>query len=314
MKKTILANNQEKNAIVILGATATGKTSLAVKCAEQLSGEIISADSRQVYKELNLGAGKDLNEYGEVKYHLIDICDLTTEYNVFNFQKNCVEAFEKIQKSNRLPIIAGGTGLYLSSVLQDYNLVHVPENPTLRANLERLSLAELAEKLTSLNPNLHNKTDLEDKKRAIRAIELEMHKRENPELYKKEIDKKIIEGFVFRIEFPRAILRERIRRRLDERIKLGMLDEVKSCLKKYGEERILKLGLEYKYSTLFLRGDFSFEEYFEKLFTAICQFAKRQETWFRKMQREGVKIISIQGGNTEQMFNELLEHFYSLKN
>ncbi|MEL3909095.1 MAG: tRNA (adenosine(37)-N6)-dimethylallyltransferase MiaA [Treponemataceae bacterium] len=309
MKNSSDTNNTEENkAIVILGATATGKTSLAVKCAEKLSGEIISADSRQVYKELNLGAGKDLDEYGEVKYHLIDICDLNSEYNVFNFQKDCFEAFEKIKKANRLPIIAGGTGLYLSSVLQGYKLVHVPKNPKLRANLEQLSLAELAEKLIGLNPNLHNKTDLEDRARAIRAIELEVHKRENSRLYKNEAPKKI-EAFVFRIDFPRAVLRERIRKRLDERIKQGMLDEVKSCIEKYGEERILKLGLEYKHSSFFLRGDYNFEEYFEKLYIAICQFAKRQETWFRKMEREGVKIISLKGGNTERMLNELLKHY-----
>lgn len=300
----------KKNAIVILGATATGKTSLAVVCAKKFSGEIISADSRQVYRELTIGSGKDLSEYTGVLYHLIDICDLHTEYNVFNFRRDCLFAFDKITQKNKLPIIAGGTGLYLNSILQNYAMPEVPLNESLRAELELLSLDELASLLKSLNPNLHNTTDLEDRNRAIRAIEIEQFKRSNANTENAKSETNMpIKPIVFKIAFERAVLHQRIKARLEQRIAEGMIDEVRQCIQQYGEMRILKLGLEYRFTALFLRGEYTFDEYIEKLTAAIRQFAKRQETWFRKMEREGVKMIPLDGANKPSMLETIEREF-----
>lgn len=298
---------QQKNALVILGATATGKTALAVACAKKFSGEIISADSRQVYRELTIGSGKDLTEYTGVPYHLIDICDLHTEYNVFNFQRDCVTAFDKIVRKKKLPIIAGGTGLYLNSILQQYALLEVPVDSALRSTLETKPLEELEAILKNLNPKLHNTTDLEDRQRAIRAIEIAQFKIAHAQ---KTDDRQTetptpITPLVFKITFDRSVLRKRIRNRLETRLDEGLIDEVRNCVQQYGEQRILKLGLEYKYTTLFLKGEYTYEEYVEKLFTAICQFAKRQETWFRKMEREGVAMIPLDGTDKEQMLRTI---------
>lgn len=294
------------NLIVILGATATGKTSLAVHCAKEFFGEIISADSRQVYKELNIGSGKDLNEYGNIKYHLIDICDLNSEYNVFNFQNDCNLAFDKIAIQNKLPIIAGGTGLYLNSILSNYNLQKVPTNVKLRNELKNLSQDELSKILLQLNPNLHNKTDLTIRDRTIRAIEIATHKSKNPN---PKVENKI-KPLIFQIIFERNILRKRILNRLTERLKQGLIEEVEYCIQTYGSERILRLGLEYKFTTLFLKGVYNYNEYFQKLYTSICQFAKRQETWFRKMKRDGVKIINLDGSDKLAMFKTITEKMH----
>lgn len=295
----------DKNAVVILGATASGKTSLAVKIAKLFNGEIISADSRQVYKELTLGSGKDLAEYGNIPYHIIDLCTLDNEYTVFNFQEDCLKAFDAITKRKRLSIIAGGTALYLNSILSNYNLLYVPENSLLREKLKQYSQSNLAKMLLELNPNLHNKTDLEIRERTIRAIEIALYKKENPQSKNEESPAKKIKAITFKIVFPRSLLRERIRKRLEERIDAGMIEEVKSVLEKYGTERVLRLGLEYRFTTLLLKSQLSYDEYFEKLYRAICQFAKRQETWFRKMQREGIKMIELDGMDTAKMLESI---------
>lgn len=298
-------NKKNFNAVVILGPTASGKTSLAVQVAKALGGEIISADSRQVYRELNLGSGKDLDEYDGIPYHLIDICTLAEEYNVFNFQNDCLKAFDEIQRRGALPLIAGGTALYLNAILRDYQLVPVPENGALRERLQTYSQEELAALLLRLNPQLHNKTDLEIRERTIRAIEIAEYKGRQTETPLDKANK--IQALIFKINFPRALLRERIKRRLRARIDAGMIDEVTRILDKYGEQRVLRLGLEYKFTALYLQGAFLADEYFEKLYTAICQFAKRQETWFRKMQREGVSMIELDGENIETMVHTILD-------
>lgn len=282
--------------IVILGATATGKTRLAVNWAEKYSGEIISADSRQVYKELNIGSGKDLDEYRTVPYHLIDICDLNSEYNVFNFQRDCLEAVKDITSRNKLPIICGGTGLYLNSILSHYQLMAVPENPQLRAELASYTQEQLAQLLSSLNPALHNKTDLEIRERSIRAIEIALYKKSHCMQEQPKITAQ-----VFKLCFDRDILHQRIKVRLLKRLDEGMIEEVRSILNCYPLERILRLGLEYKFTALYLKGELSYEAYVQDLYHAICQFAKRQETWFRKMQRDGVKMIEIDGDNPEML-------------
>ncbi len=281
------------NSIVVLGATATGKTSYAVKLAKEYNGEIISVDSRQVYTGLDLGTGKDLIEYGDIPYHLIDICDLSREYNVFDFQNDAYSAFRKIQARNKLPIFAGGTGLYLDAIIRKYELIPVPENCELREKLNGKSLQELRELLYSLKIELHNSTDLEQKDRIIRAIEIAEYNKANPnareELLKKMPD---IKPKIIGLKFDRPVLRQRIKTRLLQRIKDGMIEEVEGLHRAGASwERLKSLGLEYRYTAFFLQGKIEKkDEYIAKLFQAICKFAKRQETWFRRMEKKGVSI------------------------
>ncbi len=290
--------NGTYNAVVVLGATATGKTAYAVKLAEENSGEIISADSRQVYKNLNLGTGKDLFEYGNIPYHLIDICTLEKEYTVFDFQNGAYEAFTAIIAKNKLPIFAGGTGLYLDAVIRSYNLIPVPENKELRHNLQNKTLKELQETLLSLKPEIHNKTDLEQRERLLRAIEIADYNKTHPDAGKLSAARRPdIKPFIVGLRFPRSVLRSRIRTRLLKRIDLGMIEEVKNL---NGDgvswQRLESLGLEYKFTALYLQGKIqSKEEYIESLYKAICRFAKRQETWFRRMEKKGVEIRWIEG-------------------
>ncbi|PIE98137.1 MAG: tRNA (adenosine(37)-N6)-dimethylallyltransferase MiaA [Treponema sp.] len=305
--KQIETKTDDVNSIVILGATATGKTSLAVLLAKKLNGEIISVDSRQVYRKLDIGSGKDLSEYGNIPYHVIDICDLDSEYNVYNFQKDFYNTFPEIINRKALPIIAGGTGLYLDSVLRNYQLVTVPENTALREELKIKSIEELANMLLDLNPNLHNKTDLLIPERAIRAIEIAVYKKENPCKFLKESPVKV-SPLIFGIFFEREALRNRIKTRLLARLDCGMIDEVQDLLKSgVSSERLIALGLEYKYTTEYLQNKFTgFDEYVTKLHQAICRFAKRQETWFRRMERFGVNIIHIDGSDTQTMFSQIM--------
>ncbi|MCI6798539.1 MAG: tRNA (adenosine(37)-N6)-dimethylallyltransferase MiaA [Spirochaetia bacterium] len=301
------------NSIVLLGPTASGKTSLAVRLAYNFNLEIISADSRQVYKSLDLGSGKDLDEYNysgkNIPYHLIDVTDLNSEYNVFDFTKDFYRAFKNITGRNIIPLIAGGTGMYLDAVIRKYELVEVPENPEFHQNLLSKPLEELSKLLLSLKPDLHNKTDLEDKARVIKAIEIASYMQSDEYLKNKEELLKLpdIQPLILGTSLERPLLRENIKKRLDERFAQGMIEEVENLHKQgFSYERMERLGLEYRFISEYLEGKItSKEELSEKLYTAICQFAKRQETWFRGMERKGVKINWLTKENSQDLkFNE----------
>ena len=265
---------------------------MGVRIARALNGEIISADSRQVYRGMDLGTGKDLKEYGEVPYHLIDIVDPGYEFSVFEFQRRFVPAFLGIQDRGKLPIMVGGTGLYLEAVLKGFRFAEVPMNPKLRAELARLSLEDLADHLKAINPSLHNTTDLRLRERVIRAIEIAQFQGD-PSSQPSLPD---LSPIVFGIRWPKDMLCQRISRRLRERINQGMMEEIKH-LNKAGIsfEKLDFYGLEYRYGAMYLQGQITKNDLFQKLNSAIRQFAKRQETWFRRMERLGTRIHWIAG-------------------
>jgi len=285
--------------IIILGPTATGKTAIATRLAYEINGEIISADSRQVFKGMDIGTGKDLSEYtingSQIPYHLIDIVEPGTEYSVFNFQKDCYRAYDQILENRKNPILCGGTGLYLESVIRAYPMVNVPENSELRALLAKKTLQELAEILVQFK-KLHNHTDTENRERVERAIEIETFYRDFPELVQQS--KKIIQPIsVFGIYHDRTVIRNRITIRLKQRLESGMIDEVKSIHDNgVSYERLQKYGLEYKFVSLYLQNKISYDALFSELNIAIHQFAKRQSTWFRRMEKNGIQINWIEGG------------------
>ncbi|SHJ07097.1 tRNA dimethylallyltransferase [Malonomonas rubra DSM 5091] len=294
---------KEKNLLVILGATAGGKTGLAVQAAKKFECEIISADSRQVYRGMDLGTGKDLDEYGDVPYHLIDIAEPGSEYNVFQFQRDCFAALEDVWQRDKLPIICGGTGMYLDAVLRGYRLIEVPENRQLRSELQPLSDKQLREKLLQLKPEQHNRTDLDDRPRLIRAIEIALGEQAAeadlaplPEL----------RPLVFGLRWPREVLRQRIATRLMQRFDEGMIEEVQQ-LHDAGVawESLEFYGLEYRLIAQHLQGKLSRNDMVQKLRSAIGQFAKRQETFFRRMERNGVDIFWLEGD--EDPFARLCE-------
>lgn len=292
------------NCAVVLGATATGKTALAVKLAHAKHGEIISADSRQVYRGLDLGTGKDLQEYGSIPYHLIDVCDLSREFTVFHFQQEAYRIFPQLVEKGALPIIAGGTGLYLDAILRSYELIPVPENPALREMLANKTQPELQDMLVALKPDIHNKTDLEQPDRLVRAIEIARYRQEHPESAAVHLHNvPPIKPKIYGISFERSILRERIRRRLIARIDAGMIEETEQIhAQGYSWERLESLGLEYRFTAQYLQGKIeSKEAYIEQLYRAIGQFAKRQETWFRRMERNGIEIEWIDGNEAAQL-------------
>ena len=292
------------NCAVVLGATATGKTALAVKLAHAKHGEIISADSRQVYRGLDLGTGKDLQEYGSIPYHLIDVCDLNREFTVFHFQQEAYRIFPQLVEKGALPIIAGGTGLYLDAILRGYELIPVPEDPALRATLTTKTLPELQDMLMALKPDIHNKTDLEQPDRLVRAIEIARYRQEHPESAAVHLHNvPPIKPKIYGISFERSILRERIRRRLIARIDAGMIEETEQIhAQGYSWERLESLGLEYRFTAQYLQGKIETREaYIEQLYRAIGQFAKRQETWFRRMERNGIEIEWIDGNEAAQL-------------
>ena len=281
------------NLIVILGATATGKTRVGVQVARSLDGEIISADSRQVYQGMDIGTGKDLGEYGEIPYHLIDIKNPGEEFCVFEFKKAFVQAFGAIRSRCKLPILVGGTGLYLESVLLEYQLPEVPGDPALRNELFASSVAELSERLKRIKPDLHNTTDLTDRNRLIRAIEIAEFSLKIPA---PPVDPPELKPAVFGIKWDRQVLRQRITQRLKERINGGMIAEVKTLLEAgLSYEKLDFYGLEYRYAALYLKGELNRNDMFQNLNSAIHQFAKRQETWFRRMERKGIKIHWVEG-------------------
>lgn len=286
------------NCVIVLGPTAVGKTSIGVQIALQRNGEIISADSRQVYRGLDIGSGKDIADYTvgcrTVPYHLIDITDLASEYNVFNYQQDFYRVFPDLIRRGVLPVVVGGTGMYLDAVVRNYDLVTVPENKELRDELEKKPVEELAAMLLSLKPDLHTREDLHQKQRCIRAIEIAqcMQSPEADAIRARMIPRPDIRPLVIGTTLERAVLRENISRRLRERLDSGMVDEVRRLHEAGASwERLETLGLEYKFVSEFLEGKIaSEEELYEQLNIAIRQFAKRQETWFRGMEKKGVVI------------------------
>lgn len=289
--------------ITILGPTASGKTSLAVALAVELDAEIISADSRQVYRKMDIGTGKDLADYkvGDrtVPYHLINIAEPGTKYNLFEYQKDFTSVYEDINKRRKLPILCGGTGLYIEAVLNGYNLIPVPEDADLRNTLAGKSIDELKHILISLKnangTNMHNKTDVDTAKRAIRAIEIETYYKSHPELMRREAKK--ISSVIIGVNIGRDERRRKISERLRQRLSDGMVDEVIGLLDEgIKADDLIYYGLEYKYLTEYLTGKFSYEDMFRSLEIAIHQFAKRQMTWFRGMERRGFKINWIDAG------------------
>lgn len=284
------------NMLTIIGATATGKTALAVRLAGELGGEVISADSRQLYRGMNLGTGKDLEEYVHegraVPYHLIDIADAGERYNLFMYQQEFLKVWRDCERRGVFPVLCGGSGLYVESILKAYRMTPVPENKELRERLASKSLAELTEILASYR-NLHNTTDTDTAKRAIRAIEIaEYYKTHEPE----EGEFPRVNSLVVGVFFDRENRRQRITERLYARLKAGMVEEVKGLLDRgVAPEDLIYYGLEYKFLTLYLTGALKYEEMVEQLNIAIHQFAKRQMTWFRKMERDGCPIHWLDG-------------------
>lgn len=283
----------KKNRIItILGPTACGKTRRAVDLARSIKGEIVSADSRQVYRDMNIGTGKDIEEYEEIAYHLIDICEAGEKYNLHRYIKDFHEALDKIKKKDKNTILCGGTGLYLETALSGVVLPDVPENPPLRQELEKLSLDELTRILKSYK-SLHNTTDIDTVKRAVRAIEIARFYEQNPQLAIHADRKKVepIDSLIIGIDIPRDMRRARITERLHKRLESGMIREVERLLGKgIPPEDLIYYGLEYKYLTLYLIGRFSYQEMVNELEIAIHQFAKRQMTWFRGMEKRGFHI------------------------
>jgi tRNA dimethylallyltransferase len=300
-----------KNMVVILGPTASGKTEVAARLAWDLHGEIISADSRQVYRGMDIGTGKDLNQYiinaKKIPYHMIDIIDPQCEFNLFEFQKRFYKIFSQIRNKGNLPVLVGGTGLYLQAVLSGYKMPPAPPEPELRKDLDQKSIEELKEIFFAFKSHLHNKTDLEDKQRLIRAIEIERarnvknsEQEESPE----------IDAAIFGISWERSVLRQRITSRLEERLKHGMIEEVKRLhAAGLSWERLDSFGLEYRYISQYLQNLISFDEMKNKLNTAIHQFAKRQETWFRRMERKGIGIKWIQANEYDLLKESVIKLF-----
>jgi tRNA dimethylallyltransferase len=285
-----------KNLITILGPTATGKTKLATALAAMIRGEIISADSRQVYRGMDIGTGKDLDDYSynriKVSYHLIDIVDPGYEYNIFEYQRHFSKAFNEIISKDKIPILAGGSGMYLDAVINGYELTQVPEDHFLRKQLDRLSDEELREKLHSYE-ELHNTTDLIERKRMIRSIEIKEYEKLNPG---KKVEMPEIDSVTFGLSFERHEIRQRITDRLSQRLENGMIQEVEQLLAKgLKPEQLTFYGLEYKWLTLYVTGQIGYDAMFANLNTAIHQFAKRQMTWFRRMEKRGTKIYWIDG-------------------
>ena len=276
--------------IVITGPTASGKTSKAAALAKRMRAEIISADSRQVYKGMDIGTGKDLDEYGDVPYHLIDICPAGYKYNLYEFLRDYYIAYDEIRKRGRDVILCGGTGLYIEAVIKGLQLPKVPENKELRSFLQDKSLENLTEILRSYK-SLHNSTDVDSAKRAIRAIEIQKYYQENPDLGT-QTEPNPIDAVVVCIDIDRDSRRRRISQRLRQRLNQGMVDEVARLITDKGltPDDLIYYGLEYKFITRYLVNEITYEEMVKGLEIAIHQFAKRQMTWFRGMERRGIKV------------------------
>lgn len=294
--------------ITILGPTASGKTPLAAALAARLRTEIISGDSRQVYRRMDLGTGKDLADYVvdgyRVPYHLIDIAEPGYKYNVFEFQRDFLKAYEDMRSRGLLPVLCGGTGMYLESVLKGYRLLPVPENPELREKLAGKSLEELTAILASYK-KLHNTTDVDTAKRAIRVIEIEEYYLHQPVEAREFPD---IRSLIIGVDIDRDLRREKISRRLKQRLDEGMVDEVRALIDGgIHPDDLIYYGLEYKYLTLYVTGQMTYDEMYHQLEIAIHQFAKRQMTWFRGMERRGFTIHWIDATRPmEEKVNEII--------
>ena len=304
--------------ITILGPTASGKTPVAARLAAEIGGEVISADSRQVYRRMDIGTGKDLADYTVsqrdgsfvIPYHLIDIREPGTKYNLFEYQQNFFDVYQQIRSRGAVPILCGGTGLYIEAVLKGYHLSPVPQNQPLRDSLEGKSLEELTQMLTDLKTrtgsNMHNTTDVDSCQRAIRAIEIETYNLEHP-TPRRELPP--VDSLIIGIDIDRELRREKITRRLKARLEEGMVAEVQALLDEgIPAEDLIYYGLEYKFVTEYLKGQTSYEEMFTRLEIAIHQFAKRQMTWFRGMERRGFKINWIDATlPMEDKINRIIE-------
>lgn len=317
MSSKAIDNMQNQKMITILGPTASGKTSVAAALALRTGGEIISADSRQVYRRMDIGTGKDLADYtiGDVHipYHLIDIAEPGTKYNLFQYQQDFHQAYDLIRSRGKLPILCGGTGLYIEAVLGGYSLSPVPQNPKLREGLEGKSLDQLTQMLVQLKQkngsNMHNRTDVDTAQRAIRAIEIETYNLEHPT---PERQMPQVDSLVIGINIDRELRREKITRRLKARLEEGMCDEIRSLIDGgVNPDDLIYYGLEYKFVTEYVVGKTSYEEMFRQLEIAIHQFAKRQMTWFRGMERRGYTIHWI---DADQSMDEKVEAIMSLMN
>ena len=283
--------------VTVLGPTACGKTSRAVGLAYNLNSEIISADSRQIYRGMDLGTGKDLCEYTlngrKIPYHLIDIVESGYKYNVFEYQRDFLNSYNDIVSRGIMPVLCGGTGMYIEAILKGYKLLPVPENKELRSELEKKSLTELTNILSTYK-RMHNTTDVDTVKRAVRAIEIEEYYKSQPPEYMRF---PTIRSLIVGIDIDRDSRRQRITQRLRQRLEDGMVDEVKSLLRSgIAPEDLIYYGLEYKYLTLYVIGEITYEQMFSQLEVAIHQFAKRQMTWFRGMERRGLKINWLEAG------------------
>ena len=282
--------------LTVTGPTACGKTTLAAELAYRLGGEIISADSRQVFRGMDIGTGKDLADYHlhgvDIPYHLIDIHDAGYEYNVYQFQNDFIRAFNDIVARGRQPILCGGTGMYIEAVVRGYQLADAPVDPDYRRTLEPFSDEELTQRLASYGP-LHNHTDTETRERLVRALEIQEFAQRHPEAYTRLPE---MEHKIFGLLLPRQVVIDRIEARLRRRMDEGMTSEVQRLLDEgVKPERLMRYGLEYRHVTRFLTGECTQEELFRDLFTDIRRFAKRQMTWFRRMERNGVAIHWIDG-------------------
>lgn len=302
-------HNSDYQLITILGPTASGKTAFAAALAERLDTEIISGDSRQIYRSMDIGTGKDLADYivngKQIPYHLIDICEPGYKYNVFEYQHDFFKAFNSIRDKGKLPILCGGTGMYIEAVLKGYKLLDVPPNPELRNSLKGKSLEEL-ETILSGYKTLHNKTDVDSAQRAIRAIEIEeYYKTQAPD--KNEYEP--INSLIIGVQIDRELRREKISRRLRSRLDEGMVDEVRNILNTgVKPEDLIYYGLEYKFLTQYIIGELSYEDMVSQLEIAIHQFAKRQMTWFRGMERRGFTIHWIDATlPTEEKIEKVLD-------
>lgn len=293
-----------KKLIVILGPTASGKTHRAVSLARAIDGEIISADSRQVYSGMDIGTGKDIDEYGDVPYHLIDICPAGYKYNLYEYLRDFDHVFADIKKRGKNAILCGGTGLYIESVLNGLKLPEVPENKELRDELSAYSLEELTKMLAAMK-SMHNTTDVDNKKRAIRAIEIQTYYNAHPQAAAAAQPHPISDALIIGIDIDREVRRQRISHRLDARLLAGMVNEIQELIRLgVKPEDLSYYGLEYKFVTAYVTGKISKEEMHDMLEIAIHQFAKRQMTWFRGMERRGFKINWLPYNLSDEEFNK----------
>ena len=293
-----------KKLIVILGPTASGKTHRAVSLAIAIDGEIISADSRQVYSGMDIGTGKDIDEYGDVPYHLIDICPAGYKYNLYEYLRDFDHVFADIKKRGKNAILCGGTGLYIESVLNGLKLPEVPENKELRDELSAYSLEELTKMLAAMK-SMHNTTDVDNKKRAIRAIEIQTYYNAHPQAAAAAQPHPISDALIIGIDIDREVRRQRISHRLDARLLAGMVNEIQELIRSgVKPEDLSYYGLEYKFVTAYVTGKISKEEMHDMLEIAIHQFAKRQMTWFRGMERRGFKINWLPYNLSDEEFNK----------